>query len=161
MYVCSMKKQIKFDDAEVLRAETVEALSLPVFDGLRAGFPSPAADYEHQELDFNRDFIKNKEATFYVRVRGDSMKDAGITDGDLCVVDKSVEPVHGNIVVARVNGGFTVKYLDTSTRDKGYVRLIAANENYKPYIVDASDEFIVWGKVIFTIKDWRNSCCLP
>ena len=64
-------------------------------------------------------------------------------------------------MVARVNGGFTVKYLDTSTEKKGYVRLVAANENYKPYIVDASDEFIVWGKVIFTIKDWRNSHCLP
>ena len=149
------------DEAEILSAETAQQLELPLFDGLRAGFPSPAADYEHQSLDFNRDFIKHPEATFYVRVRGDSMKNAGITEGDLCLVDKAVQPEHGNIVVARINERFTVKYLDTSMREQGIIRLIAANEAYKPFIVDATDEFTVWGKVIFTIKDWRNSLCLP
>jgi len=156
-----MGRVIKPDDIKVLRADTGVELPLPVFDGLKAGFPSPATDYEHEALDFNRDFIKHPESTFYVKVLGDSMKDAGITEGDMCVVDRSQEPEHGNVVVAHVNGGFTVKYLDTSTKDKGYIRLVAANENYKPYIVDASDEYSVWGKVIFVIKDFRNSNCLP
>ena len=69
--------------------------------------------------------------------------------------------VHGNIVAAYVNGGFTVKYLDTSTHDQGFIRLVPANKDFKPFIIDSSDEFSVWGKVIFTIRDWRNSYCLP
>ena len=148
-------------DSEIKKADVGTTLDLPVFEGLQAGFPSPAADYQHDSLDFNRDFIAHPESTFYVRVKGDSMKDAGINEGDLCVVDKSEEPVHGNVVAAYVNGGFTVKYLDTSTRKQGYIRLVPANEDFKPFIVDASDEFTVWGKVIFTIKDWRKSHCLP
>ena len=154
-------KQGAMKETEIKKAETGTALALPLFEGLRAGFPSPAADYQHESLDFNRDFIAHPESTFYVWVTGDSMKNAGITDGDLCVVDRSEEPSHGNIVAAFVNGGFTVKYLDTSTRDKGYIRLLPANDEFKPFIVDASDEFTVWGKVIFTIKDWRRSHCLP
>ena len=87
--------------------------------------------------------------------------DYGIFDGDLCLVDKAEEMEHGNIVAAYVNGGFTVKYLDTSTKDQGFIRLVPANKDFKPFIIDSSDEFTVWGKVIFTIRDWRNSYCLP
>ena len=90
-----------------------------------------------------------------------AMKEAGIFDGDLCLVDKAEEMEHGNIVAAYVNGGFTVKYLDTSTKDQGFIRLVPANKDFKPFIIDSSDEFTVWGKVIFTIRDWRNSYCLP
>ena len=129
--------------------------------GIKAGYPSPADDYIHDTLDFNRDYIRHPEASFYGDVEGDSMKDAGIFDGDLCVVDKAEEMEHGNIVAAYVNGGFTVKYLDTSTRDQGFIRLVPANKEFKPFIIDSSDEFTVWGKVVFTIRDWRNSHCLP
>ena len=148
-------------EPEIRKADVTTKLELPMFEGLVAGFPSPAADYQHESLDFNRDFIAHPESTFYIRVKGDSMKDAGIFDGDLCLIDRSEEPSHGNVVAAYINGGFTVKYLDTSTRDKGYIRLVPANEEFKPFIIDASDEFTVWGKVIFTIRDWRKSFCLP
>ncbi len=136
-------------------------LSLPVFEGLRAGFPSPAADYEHESLDFNRDFIQHPEATFYGRVEGDSMQDAGITEGDLLVVDKLAEPQHGDVVIAFFNREFTIKFLDTTHREEGYMELVPANPKYKHIHIDANDEFTIWGKVIFTIKDWRTGRCMP
>lgn len=148
-------------EPEIRKADVTTKLELPMFEGLEAGFPSPAADYQHESLDFNRDFIAHPESTFYIRVKGDSMKGAGIFDGDLCLIDRSEEPSHGNVVAAYINGGFTVKYLDASTREQGFIRLVPANEDFKPFIVDASDEFTVWGKVIFTIRDWRKSNCLP
>lgn len=147
-------------EPEVSKADVSTELELPMYESIAAGFPI-TSDYVAERLDFNRDFIKHPESTFYVRVKGDSMKDAGIFDGDLCVVDKAEELSHGNIVAAYYNNGFTVKYLDTSTKDQGFIRLVPANKDFKPFIVDASDEFTVWGKVIFTIRDWRNSYCLP
>lgn len=149
------------DFVEIISAETAKEMRLPLFEGLRAGFPSPAADYEHKSLDFNRDFIRHPEATYYVRIKGDSMEGAGLAEGDLCLVDRLEEVGNGSLVVAFVNGGTTVKFLDTSSREQGYLRLIAANPKYKPFIIDASDEFILQGKVIFTIKDWRKDVCLP
>ena len=148
------------EEPEIRKADVSTELELPMYDAIAAGFPI-TSDYPADRLDFNRDFIKHPESTFYVRVKGDSMKEAGIFDGDLCLVDKAEEMVHGNIVAAYVNGGFTVKYLDTSTKDQGFIRLVPANKDFKPFIIDSSDEFTVWGKVIFTIRDWRNSYCLP
>ena len=77
-----------------------------------AGFPSPADDYIHETLDFNRDYIKHPEASFYGDVCGNSMKDAGIFDGDRVIIDRAVEPHDGSIVLAWWNGDFTMKYLD-------------------------------------------------
>ena len=148
-------------EKDIFKAETATELELPMYEGLQAGFPSPATDYQNDRLDFNRDFIRHPESTFYVRVKGDSMQEAGIFEGDYCVVDREEEIEHGNIVAAYLNGGFTVKYIDLSTRDQGFIRLVPANKDYKPFIVDASDEFTVWGKVTFTIRDWRKSHCLP
>ena len=150
----------KMKEPEVRKADVSTELELPMYDAIAAGFPI-TSDYVAERLDFNRDFIKNPESTFYVRVKGDSMKEAGIFDGDLCLVDRAEEMTHGNIVAAYVNGGFTVKYLDTSTKDQGFIRLVPANKDFKPFVVDATDEFTIWGKVIFTIRDWRNSYCLP
>ena len=154
------KEYTYMNEPEIRKADVSTKLELPMYDAIAAGFPI-TSDYPADRLDFNRDFIKHPESTFFVRVKGDSMKDAGIFDGDLCLVDKAEEMVHGNIVAAYVNGGFTVKYLDTSTRDQGFIRLVPANKDFKPFIIDSSDEFSVWGKVIFTIRDWRNSYCLP
>jgi len=150
-----MKKQ-----SDIQKAEAGTPLELPLYPAIAAGFPI-TSDYVADRLDFNRDFIRHPDSTFFVRVKGDSMKDAGIFDGDLCVVDRSEEMYHGNIVAAFYNGGFTVKYLDTSTRDQGFIRLVPANDAFEPFIVDGSDQCFIWGKVIFTIKDWRNSNCLP
>lgn len=149
------------NELELLHSEFAEQQDLPVFEGLRAGFPSPAADYEQQSLDFNRDFIKHPEATFYGRVKGDSMLNAGICEGDILVVDKSAETAHGDVVVAYFNREFTIKFLDTTHREEGWLELVPANPAYKRIHVDVNDEFAIWGKVIFTIKDWRSARCTP
>jgi DNA polymerase V len=80
--------------------------------GMAAGFPSPADDNRHETLDFNRDYIRHPEASFYGDVEGDSMKDAGLFDGDRVIIDRAVEPHDGSIVVAWWDGGFTMKFLD-------------------------------------------------
>ena len=135
------------DGAEYIALEDAKRLKLPFFEGLAAGFPSPAGDYQHESLDLNEKFVIHPEASYFVRVRGESMIGRGILDGDICLVDRQEEMDDGNIVVAFVNGGLTVKTLDTSTRDKGYLRLIPANPEFKPIIIDANDQFILQGMV--------------
>ena len=130
-------------------------LELQIAPELRAGFPSPAEEYLHDSLDFNRDLIKHPESTFYGRVIGDSMIDAGINDGDIAVIDKSREPHNGSIVVAYINNEFTIKYLDTTHKKEGYIELRPANAKYKPIRIDEGDDFEVWGVVAFTIKPWN------
>ena len=87
--------------------------------GIAAGFPSPADDYRHETLDFNRDYIRHPEASFYGDVEGDSMKDAGLFDGDRVIIDRAVEPHDGSIVVAWWDGGFTMKFLDLTHKKDG------------------------------------------
>ena len=139
----------------LIKGEFKEKLDLLFAPGVKAGFPSPAGDYLHESLDFNRDLIKHPEATFYGRVDGDSMEDAGICDGDIAVIDRSLEPQNGNIVVAYINNEFTIKYLDLTHRKDGYIELRPANKKYKPIRIDESDDFEVWGVVVWTIKAWR------
>ena len=110
----------------------------------------------HDSLDFNRDLIKNPEATFYGRVSGDSMIEAGICDSDIAVIDRSLQPVDGDVIVAFVNGEFTIKYLDLKHKEEGYIELRPANANYLPIRIDADDNFRVWGVVVWTIKQWRR-----
>jgi DNA polymerase V len=123
-----------------------------VDQGIKAGFPSPADDYFCGVLDFNRDLIKHPAATFYGKVRGDSMKDAGIDDGDIIVIDRSLEAQNGDIVVAFINGEFTIKYLDVTHKDDGYIELIPANDSYPHIRINAKDQFTIWGVVAWTIK---------
>ena len=130
-------------------------LKLQIAPELQAGFPSPAEEYLHDSLDFNRDLIKHPESTFYGRVIGDSMIDAGINDGDIAVIDKSREPHNGSIVVAYVNNEFTIKYLDTTHKEEGDIELRPANAKYKPIRIDEGDDFEVWGVVVYTIKPWN------
>ena len=111
--------------------------------GVRAGFPSPAEDYIHDTLDFNRDYIRHPEASFYGDVEGDSMKDAGIFDGDRVIIDKAVEAHNGSIVVAFWNGEFTMKYLDLTHKKDGYIELRPANPDYPVFKVEAGDDFEV------------------
>lgn len=141
---------------QIISAEFQKALSLPLAEQIKAGFPSPADDYMHESLDFNRDLIRHPEATFYGRVDGDSMEGAGIMDGDIAVIDRSIEPSDGDIIVAYVNGEFTMKYLDLSNRDKGYLELRPANPKYSPIRIDEIDRFEVWGVVVWTIKQWKK-----
>jgi len=109
-----------------------------------AGFPSPAADYEQAPLDLNRYLVKNPPATFFVRAAGDSMTGAGIRCGDILVVDRSIEPADKKIVIAVVNGEFTVKRIRIGT---GKIILEAENENYQSQQITADMEFEVWGVV--------------
>ena len=139
----------------LLDSEFSKELELQIAPELRAGFPSPAEEYLQDSLDFNRDLIKHPESTFYGRVCGDSMIDAGINDGDIAVIDKSREAHNGSIVVAYINNEFTIKYLDTTHKEEGYIELRPANNKYKPIRIDEGDDFEVWGVVVYTIKPWN------
>ena len=121
-----------------------------------AGFPILTDDYSHDPLDFNRDFIKHPEASYYGEVEGESMIDAGIYDGDLVIIDRAVEPHNGSIVVAWWEDGFTMKYLDLTHKEEGYIELRPANKDYQSIRIDESDSFEVWGVVIWTIKSWKQ-----
>lgn len=114
-----------------------------------AGFPSPAADYEDKRLDINDYLVRNTVATFFFPVQGDSMQGAEIFDGDILVVDKSVEPQHGHIVVAFVDGERLVKRL---YKRGGRVALIAENPDYPHIQVTGEMEMVVWGVVVGKFK---------
>jgi DNA polymerase V len=109
-----------------------------------AGFPSPAADHTRKTLDLNEHLIRNREATFIFRVKGDSMIGIGIYDGDELIVDRSIDPKHGNIVLAVLNNEFTVKRLH---RRGGVIKLIAENPIYPPIVVSEGEELVIWGVV--------------
>ena len=144
----TMEEKKPIDGAEYISLEEAKRLKLPYFEGAAAGFPSPAADYQHESLDLNEKFVHHPEASYFVRVKGESMIGLGILDGE--------EISDGHIVVAFVNGGLTVKTLDTSTRDKGYLRLLPANPDFKPIIIDANDQFIIQGRVTSIHRDIRR-----
>jgi len=119
-------------------------LAVPV----EAGFPSPADDYVERALDLNELLVKRPEATFFVRVKGNSMIEANIHSGDVLVVDRSREPQDGDVVVAILDGEFTVKQL---RRSGGRIILQPANRNFRPIAVNPEQEFQVWGVVTYVI----------
>ena len=122
-----------------------------------AGFPSPADDYRHETLDFNRDYIKHPEASFYGEVEGDSMIEAGIFDGDRVIIDRAVEPRNGSIVLAWMGSeGFTMKYLVLTHRDEGYIELRPANKKYPVFKIDDPDNFEIWGVVVHLIRTFET-----
>lgn len=116
---------------------------------ISAGFPSPAADYEDKRLDINEYLVRNPVSSFFFSVEGESMQGAEIFDGDILVVDKSVKPRHGHIVVAFVNGERLVKRL---YRRAGRVALIAENPGYQPLEIQEGMELQVWGVVVGKFK---------
>jgi DNA polymerase V len=125
------------------------ALALPFFDvGLKAGFPSPAEDYVEHPLDLHELLIEHPAATFFVRVEGDSMKGAGMQSGDILIVDRSLAPQNGKIVVALLNGEFTVKRLKMEDKK---ICLTSENPRYPPIEVAAESDFQVWGVVTYVI----------
>lgn len=140
---------------KIIQGDFNKELKLPIAEGLKAGFPSPAEDYSHETLDFNRDLIHNPESTFYGKVEGDSMIEAGICNNDIAVIDRSIEPRDGDVVVGYVNGEFTIKYLDLRHKKDGYIELRPANKDFKPIKITEEDNFEIWGVVIWTIKHWR------
>jgi len=118
-------------------------------EGISAGFPSPADDFKEARISLDRELVKNKEATFYARVNGDSMVEAGLDDGDLLVIDRSKNPENGKIAVCLIEGGFTVKRIK---KEKNKLFLIAENKKYKPIELSEGNELIIWGIVEYVIK---------
>lgn len=123
--------------------------NLFVEDGISAGFPSPASDFEESRISLEKVVVKNKEATFYAKVSGESMKDAGLDDGDILVIDRSEELKNNKIAVCYLNGDFTVKRVKI---EKDHIYLIPENKNYDPIKVTEENEFIVWGVVTYVVK---------
>ncbi|MCB4798010.1 LexA family protein [Neotamlana laminarinivorans] len=117
--------------------------------GISAGFPSPAEDFKEERLSLDRELIKNKEATFFARVSGQSMIGAGLEDSDLLVIDRSIEPANNKIAVCFLDGEFTVKRLKI---DKDGMFLQPENPNYPIIKITEDNDFIIWGIVTNVIK---------
>lgn len=124
-------------------------MELPFVGGVSAGFPSPADDFMDMTLDLNQELIKNPNATFYGRVRGNSMIGADLNDGDVLVIDRSAEPVNNAIAVCYIDGGFTVKRLNVT---KTACYLVPENKEFDKIKITEDNEFIIWGIVTYVIK---------
>jgi len=130
--------------------DNLNTLGAVYFDtGISAGFPSPAEDFKQERLSLDNELIKNKEATFFARVSGQSMVDAGLSDNDLLVIDRSLPPAHNKIAVCFLDGEFTVKRLKV---EKDEVWLQPENKNYQPIKITEENDFVIWGIVTNVIK---------
>lgn len=117
--------------------------------GISAGFPSPADDFKEIRISLDKELVKNSESTFYAKVSGDSMIEAGLDDGDLIVIDKSLDPENGKIAVCFIDGEFTVKRIKISN---GKLFLKPENKNYKEIEINEENKLVIWGIVSFVIK---------
>jgi len=122
--------------------------------GIAAGFPSPAQDYVDLKIDLNKELIANPSSTFYARVKGNSMIDAGISDGDILVIDKSLVPRDGDTAVCYIDGEFTLKYIRIETEG---VFLVPANPAFPIIKVNENNHFHIWGIVTYSIKNHKKS----
>ena len=120
-----------------------------VEQGVSAGFPSPANDFKEVRISLDNELVKNKEATFYAKVSGDSMIDAGLDDGDLLVIDRSLSPENGKIAICFIDGDFTVKRIK---KEKGKLYLMPENKKYEAIELKEENELIIWGIVVYVIK---------
>jgi len=122
--------------------------SLPFAEGISAGFPSPAEEYIELSLDLNKTLVPHPNSTFFGRVKGHSMRDAQIYDGDILIIDKSISPANGKQAVCYIDGEFAIKTLKV---DKSGVWLMPANSEYKPMKITEDNDFVVWGIVTYVI----------
>lgn len=137
--------------AAIFSISTEKTVKLPLYqDRISAGFPSPADDYVESRLDLNEFLIRHPAATFFIRVKGDSMVKAGIDTGDMLIVDRSLNSADNKIVVAVLNGEFTVKRLSIR---KGRYFLVPENDSYKEIEIKGEDQFEIWGVVTKILKD--------
>ena len=116
---------------------------------ISAGFPSPADDFKELRISIDQEVVRNEEATFYARVSGESMQGAGLDDGDLLVIDRSLEPADNKIAICFIDGEFTVKRLKVT---KNEVLLIPENPKYQPIKITEENELIIWGVVTYVVK---------
>jgi DNA polymerase V len=133
------------DISEELRLPLVEAF-------INAGFPSPADDYLETKLDLNTLLIKDPSSTFFARVRGNSMEDVGIHDGDILIIDKSLEPKQKSVLICFIDGDFTVKKV---SKVNGDFYLVPQNKDFAPIKIEKSSDFRLWGVVTYCIHNLR------
>jgi len=137
----------------IIPYHSTQSLRLPFFETrVPAGFPSPAEDYLDRGLDLNELIVKHPAATFFVRVEGESMIGAGIHPGDTLVVDRAEQPTHGRIVVAAIDGDFTVKRI---SKIDGKLLLVSENPDLPPLHIAPEAGFEVWGVVTYVIHRIR------
>ena len=131
---------------------TTKGFRVPLLnDSVSAGFPSPADDYTEENIDLNEHLISNPFSTFFLRVKGDSMINAGIKDKDLIIVDKSLIAKPGNIIIAMIDGEFTIKRLSIKN-DELYLK--AENNNYPDFRFKNHIDVQIWGVVIYSIHSY-------
>ena len=136
---------------EFFRPDDTTLYNLPVLGNVKAGFPSPADDFIEFTIDLNKELIKHKDSTFFARVNGHSMKNVGIFDGDLLVIDKSLEPKHNSIAICQIDGEFTCKRISI---DRDCIWLVPENDEFEAIKVTEDNEFIIWGIVKHSIKSF-------
>jgi DNA polymerase V len=143
----SIKKEQKLT---FFRPDFESEVQIPyITEGVSAGFPSPAADFMETNIDLNKELSENPLATFYIKVKGNSMIDAGINDKDVLVVDRSLEPQNNKIAICCIDGEFTVKRIQV---EKDCLYLMPENPNYDPIKVTEENQLIIWGMVTYVIK---------
>jgi DNA polymerase V len=120
-----------------------------ISSGIKAGFPSPAADFDETKISLDHVLVKNREATFYAKASGTSMIGAGIDDGDILVIDRSIEPQNNKVAVCYIDGEFTVKRIKI---EKECVYLMPENKEFQPIKVTSENELIIWGIVTYVVK---------
>ena len=140
-----MNKKITFFHPDQDSGKT----SLLANEGVSAGFPSPADDFKELRISIDKEVVKNETATFYARVSGESMQGAGLDDGDLLVIDRSLEPEDNKIAICFIDGEFTVKRLKVK---KDCVYLMPENPKYQSIKVTEDNELIIWGVVTYVVK---------
>lgn len=129
--------------------EHIEGVELDMLGEVRAGFPSPADEEPTEKLDLIKLLVRHPSSTFFFRIGGTSMVNAEMDEGDIVIVDRSIEPYNGCSAVCFIDGEFTLKRIQ---RHNDHIELIAANPNFKPIRIDANSEFQVWGVVTYIIK---------
>ena len=138
---------------ELFKLKTSET-TLPLFiSNIQAGFPSPADSYLEAVISLDDICIQNPSSTILGRIKGDSLKDIAIFEGDIAVIDKSIQPKHSDLVVCAIDGEFTAKILHI---DNPGIKLIAANPKFQPIIIEEFTEFKVWGVITFVIQNIKN-----
>jgi len=141
------------ENVKIYKTNKLSSLPLNFYSNpVCAGFPSPAEDHLDIALDLNEHLIKHPAATFYIYAKGNSMEGLGIYDGDIMVVDRSLDASSGNIVIAALSGEFTVKQLIIKL-NKTY--LIPANKDYKPMLITDETDIQIWGVVIHSIHSFK------
>ena len=146
-------KKTNFSIVDVIQPSIQKPIPITLFSHkVPAGFPSPADDHAESRLDLNEYLINQAESTFFVRIKGDSMVDAGILDNDIVIVDRSKSAAINDIVLASIDGEFTVKVL---TKNNTGPYLMPANKEFKPIYIEEGSQFEIWGVVTGSVRKFK------